>query len=197
MELAPPLIFAASWLLLCFLLARVGGWRSLARHYRSRERFRGERLWMQTLRMRWMVNYGNGVNFGVDPRGLHLSMFLFFRPFHRSIWIPWSELSVAEVHDPLGARFVGLTTGSEPEITLYLSEGLALRLAEKAGGSWPGKARERVEAEAKPRDPWHEGSLHDAPADPETAIRTETLRETEKKRKAKILADLERFQTHH
>jgi len=177
------LVLFLGWIILCFFLARVGGWRQLARRYRSRERFEGKRILMQTLRMRWMVSYGNSVHFGANARGLHISMFLFFRPFHPPLFIPWGDVKVIFSTDPFGGRYVTLQCQGAPAAGLFLSEPLALQLAKHAGGAWPPLD---TAVERAPEEPAEEHT-------PESLAGTESLAETERRRKAAMEEDLDRL----
>ncbi len=88
-----PLIPVAAWIAMSFLLGSLGGWISLARAYRTQEPVWGERFWMKSAKMRYGVAYRGVLNFGVDARGLFISIFPLFRLGHPPLLIPWSDIS--------------------------------------------------------------------------------------------------------
>jgi len=183
------------WLAGCFLFSKVTGWSELARRFRFRGRFRGRRFPMQSVRMRWMMNYSNCVTLGANESGLYVAMLLLFRPFHPTLLIPWAELTVSAETDPFGLRFVVFQPKAAPHITLAVSARLAGELCAQAPGT-------RTKAAPSPDEPikdrWRAESP--APASPRISSQAsepslqqpvETLEETEQRRKAEIQAHLD------
>jgi len=136
------------WVGALHLLARVGGWASLARVYRLEDSFAGDRWRFQSGQMRWATNYGSILTVGANRRGLYLAVFLPFRFGHPPLFIPFADISAgtmrgrAFAHYELGFRRV-------PGIPFRVSERLGRRIATAAGPSWPG----HIQAETLPKKP--------------------------------------------
>jgi len=94
------LLFAVGWLVISGLLARVGGWASLATQFRSVEPASGERFRFVSGSMgkgTFPVSYGGCLFFVVSQRGFELSVLFPFRFQSPSLFIPWSQVeSVGE-----------------------------------------------------------------------------------------------------
>jgi hypothetical protein len=102
------------WCVVCTLIALVGGWHALARHYRAVEMPEGKRFWMQSGQFGW-VNYGNCLNLRVAAEGLYVAMLPMFRVGHPSLLIPWKDLHVLKVRNSWLCRDVTLGVGT-PQI---------------------------------------------------------------------------------
>lgn len=126
-----PLLFVLVWMLVVQIIALVGGWTLLARHYR----FRGEitcplRHW-QSAKILW-TNYNRCLSLGATPDGLLLVPPAILRPSHSTLLIPWSEIV------------------AEPQKRL-LSSGYRLKIARFRRGSifLPGQVFAQLLAEVK------------------------------------------------
>jgi len=181
------------WLAGCFLFSKVTGWSELGVRYRFRGQFRGRRFPMQSVRMRWMMNYSNCVTLGANASGLYVAMLILFRPFHPTLLIPWAELTVSTVTDPFGLRFVVFQPKAVPQVTLAVSAQLAGELCAQAPGtrakvSSPEEESRRAES-AVPMSPQSSGRV----SEPSLERPTETLEESERRRKAEMKAHLDRI----
>lgn len=185
------------WLAGCFLFSKVTGWSELGVRYRFRGRFRGRRFPMQSVRMRWMMNYSNCVTLGANESGLYVAMLVLFRPFHPTLLIPWAELTVSTETDPFGLQFVVFQPKGAPNITLAVSARVAGELCAQA----PGK---RTKTAPPPDEPEEESRRAESsvptsprtssqPSEPSLEQPTETLEETERRRKAEMKAHLDRI----
>ncbi|HZD94512.1 MAG TPA: hypothetical protein VE133_09670, partial [Candidatus Sulfotelmatobacter sp.] len=56
-----PVFFVGMWVLATRSVALTGGWRLLAKRFRTQSPFAGKTWRMQSARMRWMTNYGNAL----------------------------------------------------------------------------------------------------------------------------------------
>ena len=87
--------------------------------------------------MRWASHYGSCLNVGADGTGLKLSVAFLFRAGHPPLFIPWTEVSVANRREFLFIRRVRLALGREEQIRFSIGGSLADRLQAAAGTSWP------------------------------------------------------------
>ncbi len=139
---AIPLLFLAVWLVVLWVISWLGGWRRLARHYRSPEPWKHTGLGWQSLYLDRGICFRGSVKAQADEHGLHLSVWPIFRAFHPPLTIPWEDLSGRRLGptSPWGrmlvTRTVLLSARLTPEVPLILSERLAEKLSEKTGASW-------------------------------------------------------------
>jgi len=86
-----PAFMVLLWIAVCYLIARTGGWHRLAERFRTMDKVRGKTFSFTSGRF-GIANY-NGVLFiTLTERGLQLSVFPLFRPFHPRILIPWDAI---------------------------------------------------------------------------------------------------------
>jgi hypothetical protein len=101
MEKFVPFIFLVAfplmWIGISFLISRIGGWSSLAKHYRDDQvrdltHLAEEVTWyrMRSVSM-GISNYSSCVTLGASKTGLRLSVMFLFRVGHPPLFIPWSE----------------------------------------------------------------------------------------------------------
>jgi hypothetical protein len=121
--------FLLVWCSVCAVLARLGGWHSLARHYRALGKPNGKRFGMQSARFGW-VDYNGCLSIRVAAEGLYIAMWPMFRLAHPPLLIPWSALRVLGVNDRWWRRDVTLAVGM-PEIARIR---LPLRVVSAAEG---------------------------------------------------------------
>lgn len=89
------LLFVPLWLGVCALLARIGGWSTLAVSYRARYPVVGERFRFVSASMgkaRLPVNYKACLFLVVTRHGLHVSILFPFRFRSPPLFIPWSAV---------------------------------------------------------------------------------------------------------
>jgi hypothetical protein len=90
------LIVAVLWLGVSALLARIGGWSTLAGPYRARYPVVGERFRFVSASMgkeRLPVNYKGCLFMVVNRHGLHISVLFPFRFRSPPLFIPWSAVA--------------------------------------------------------------------------------------------------------
>jgi hypothetical protein len=126
--------FILLWCVASFSLSLLGGWFSLAQHYRATQPFVGERWHMRSASLRF-VSYGSCLILGSNTQGLFLSVLFPFRIGHPPLFIPWSEVLSAE-HYKIAFLFpmVRFRFKQEPSASFKISRGLALEIAEQAHG---------------------------------------------------------------
>lgn len=116
LAIAFPLIFISTWCVVFTLLARLGGWSQLARHFGAERQPQGKAFRLQSGKVGW-VNYNNCWTIILTPNALYLAMPWIFGFQHPPLLIPWSELhnlsekkimfrsfAVADVGNPVTAR---------------------------------------------------------------------------------------------
>jgi hypothetical protein len=131
-----PCYVLALWLLVSAVISYVGGWTTLAKRFRLRAAFVGERWKVQSGRMRWIAGYRNCLTVGCSPEGLYLATMLPFQFRHPPLLIPWDEITVSR-RQLAFVDFVRFGLGRELDIPLFLRAKLADKLKHAAGDRWP------------------------------------------------------------
>jgi hypothetical protein len=135
-----PVFFAAVWLFVVGLLASMGGWSELARHYRDPgEAPRGNAVVLSgasvSLRRGWIplpANYNHCVTLSLSGTGLHLRVMAVFRFRHPPLLIPWTQVERVEPGTVLFFRILTVhPRGTSTHIHLY---GRASTAVEEAWG---------------------------------------------------------------
>jgi hypothetical protein len=134
--------FVGLWSFVCVLLSHIGGWASLAEHYRCQEPFLGSCWRMQRGEFRWFIAYNNCLMVGADPRGLFLGVFVLFRLGHPPLFIPWRDISVSR-RKFVWIKRVRFVLGHDVQIPFTISDRLAQKLQDAAGSSWPVESIEK------------------------------------------------------
>lgn len=116
--------YAVFWVVLCGLIAVLGGWYRLARRFPApREPTRqGKLLRGQSISI-GVCNYNGCIQLGIREEGLYvacwpIAIFLFHRPF----LLPWSELEVVRIREGWLLRQIIVDVGHPPiaRVTLPL-----------------------------------------------------------------------------
>lgn len=131
-----PPYFVGVWCSVCALLSYIGGWTALAKRFRLRSTFIGERWRFQSGQMRWHVNYGRCLTLGCNPQGLYLAAMPLFRFRQPPLLIPWDEVTVTRRRF-LFLHWVRFELGRELDIPLSIRTKLAERVQVAAGDRWP------------------------------------------------------------
>jgi hypothetical protein len=118
------LVFVGFWMSVCWLLALVGGWRSLATRYRVDSEPRP--MTQTTSGMLGLVSYNGVLELAASDSGLDLRVMMLFRAGHPPLRIPWADIRVE-------SERAGLF-GSQTKLRLGAS-GTALRVPSKV---WQG-----------------------------------------------------------
>jgi hypothetical protein len=88
--------FVVWWCLICLAIAHVGGWRKLAKKYRTDRLVDGQLLRFVSMQIGYfptMGSYRQVIFVSLSPEGLGLSLFLPFRCGHPPLLIPWSAIT--------------------------------------------------------------------------------------------------------
>ena len=130
-------IGAVALIIVSVTISAIGGWMTLAKKYRHCGEFKGEQWGSQSGDMRFIAGYRNGLNLGVNEKGLYLSTILPFRIAHPPLFIPWTEVSVEWKKTASSWPGVKLILDRESNVPLWINEKLAVELKRTAGNSWP------------------------------------------------------------
>lgn len=133
-----PVFFAAVWLFVTGILASMGGWSELARHYRDPgEAPRGDSVVLSGAsvslrrgRIPLPANYNRCVTLALSGTGLHLRVMAVFRFRHPPLLIPWAQVECVEPATILLFRILTVhPRGTGTRIHLY---GSAATMVEEA-----------------------------------------------------------------
>jgi len=85
--------FVTLWVFILWLAAWASGWRRLAEHFAATFEFGGEVFSFVSARI-GVANYSGALIAGASDQGLYLVPIRIFRPFHRPLLIPWTEIEI-------------------------------------------------------------------------------------------------------
>ena len=85
--------FPVFWMMVVFLVSRLGGWAGLASQFGADSPPSGEQFSWCSVRLNRLGRYGNCVTATVSSRGVHLQTFLIYRFGHKAIFLPWDAIS--------------------------------------------------------------------------------------------------------
>lgn len=88
--------FVLLWCAIGLLLSAIGGWKTLAKTYRTERPFPANTLRLRSGTMRRGIGYHSALTLGSDAEGLYLRVFLLFRLGHPRLFIPWKDISVGQ-----------------------------------------------------------------------------------------------------
>jgi hypothetical protein len=86
-------MFAAIWLLVCFLIALASGWRGMVGRFSLPDATRGEPLASGRVNRVGMARFRGVLSFEAHPDGL-IARVLWLFPFHPPLLIPWSAIAM-------------------------------------------------------------------------------------------------------
>jgi hypothetical protein len=127
-----PLVFVVLWCLMGVLLAWIGGWGVLARHYPARSDSDGRRFWFRSGRLGG-VNYGGCLILTVSAAGLRVTALPLFRSGHPPLFIPWGDVTAIAGRTWI-FPWVELTFAQCPGPTFRIARRLAEALARESSG---------------------------------------------------------------
>lgn len=126
-----PVGFVAFWCLIAWLIARLGGWRRLARRFRAAEKPReGQFFYLNYGSVGPLGYYKGCLIVGVTAPGLYLAVWPIFRPGHPPLLIPWQAIVRADTERIFWSDALVLTVNpgegeSTQPVTLYGADILA------------------------------------------------------------------------
>lgn len=125
------LLVMAFWCAVCFATSALGGWHSLARHYRQLRSFDGKR-WHSSSGSMGLASYSLFLTVGADSEGLFLAVSFPLRLGHPPLFIPWSEVASIEPYRFLGFPMVRFRFRQAPKVSLTVSRELALAIGKES-----------------------------------------------------------------
>lgn len=117
--------FPIIWMSVIAVVARIGGWRTLAERYEDTGSTEPERRYrFQSVVLRRVsfipARYRGSVNIGIGAAGLFLRPVLVFRFQHPPLHIPWGAVASCEDGSLLGFRWVDVeVTDASPTLRFY------------------------------------------------------------------------------
>jgi len=87
-------VFIFFWSEVSLLVSLISGWFQMAKFYGFSGSFKGNQWRGETLRMGSLELYKSSVKTGIEDQVLYLAVFPLFRPGHKPLLIPWSDISV-------------------------------------------------------------------------------------------------------
>jgi len=123
--------FLAFWCAICFAASVLGGWHSLARHYRQLRPFSGQR-WRFSSGSLGLASYSFFLTVGANPEGLFLAVSCPLRLGHPPLFIPWSEVASIEPQRFLSFPMVRFRFKQAPKVSLAVSRRVALAMAKES-----------------------------------------------------------------
>lgn len=126
--------FVFLWFAALWLLARVGGWASLAAVYPVHTEPAGERFGWQSVQLNNWFGYNGSVNIVAGIQGLHLSVFFLFRPFHPPVYVPWSEIQAHSTRLWWFIPAIRLTFLRAPGVQVHVAKPLFTKLSTASHG---------------------------------------------------------------
>jgi len=110
------LFFAGLWILISKIISVMSGWTKLAERYYSEQTFAGRYYRFQSAKLN-KVYFRNSLEMGMNEMGLYLIPLIFFRLFHKPLFIPWAEIET-ETLKTYWIKIYRLRFRSCPNITL-------------------------------------------------------------------------------
>jgi hypothetical protein len=125
---ALPLLFG----LILQLIARLGGWGTLARSYGSTEPMLQPRLRMQSIELRRWCGYGGCVTMAADAEALYMRPMWPFGFGHPLLRLPWAEAEMKATTSLVVIKITVFTFARAPGVPIAIRRSTAERLIEMA-----------------------------------------------------------------
>jgi len=136
--------FVGLWIGISLLIARLGGWATLATFYRLSGPFSGDCWRFQSGEFRWKMGYNNCLTIGANPTGLYLSVFFLLRFGHPNLFIPWADISATASKRGFLSIYTEFRFRQAPTIPFRVSERMAQRMIQSTGNSRPGERESEI-----------------------------------------------------
>ncbi len=121
------IVFPAFWCAVVWLISRIGGWRALAKRYRSGDRpVKGE-MANSVLGMVGLASYRYTLVAHFTDDGFFLETMILFRIGHPRLFIPWSDIAEVRPTKWMLIESTRLTVGSPRVSTITLPSKLLLQ----------------------------------------------------------------------
>jgi hypothetical protein len=118
--IAWPIAFGLLWGGIVWLMAQIGGWSRLARHYPGSKVPPEGRVLASATGMIGLSSYKRVLRIVVTAEGLYLSVWRIFSIAHPPLFIPWSAIHDATGVSMIFRRYVSFEVGSPTVARLRL-----------------------------------------------------------------------------
>jgi hypothetical protein len=135
--------FPIFWCAIVYWISLVGGWRQLARRYRTSSPISGTTWRFRSAAMHnWSESsYNSCLKLTANEEGLGLSVFFPFRFGHPPLFIPWSDMLVSQVRRVIFFNRVRFTFPDQPAIWIDITPRLAAKIQKAIACDWFADAR--------------------------------------------------------
>ena len=113
------IVFPLLWMGIVFMISFMSGWQSLAQRYATIIEAPTNTRSMAS-GMVGFSRYNNVLKVGLSDRGIYLSVFILFRPGHKPLFVPWSDISEVRQVDYFFRKMYNIKIGSPRIATLKL-----------------------------------------------------------------------------
>jgi hypothetical protein len=86
-------LFPLLWLLIIWLISRLGGWNSLAKTFATERPPTGDMFTWSSGKFSFFSSYNNCLNVTVSSTGVHVAPMLLFSFGHQPLFFPWDKIS--------------------------------------------------------------------------------------------------------
>lgn len=107
-----PVFFIVLWSGIIFLMSVLGGWRRLARRYRTTEKPVGSKSYPFVSGMVGIARYKRVLTITIADEGMFIEIRWIFRIGHPALFIPWQDIHDARKITLFYWEYVGFEVGS-------------------------------------------------------------------------------------
>ena len=113
------LVFPLFWIAIVYLISVMSGWQALASKYATQAEPPSQ---LKTMAggMVGLSRYNGTLNVGLSDQGVYLSVIFLFKPGHKPLLIPWSEISEVKQIDYFFQKMYKIKVGQPKVATLTL-----------------------------------------------------------------------------
>ncbi|MBT3338991.1 MAG: hypothetical protein HN855_09365 [Anaerolineae bacterium] len=126
--------FLTFWSFVVWLIAVIGGWSRLAKHYQDFDNYYGRKLRGKSGRFGG-TSYSGVLIFGADFTGMYLAVNFFFRIGHPPLFIPWNDIQMEE-HQRIFMSYTTLTFAQVPNVKLTVPSRVMAQVRELKTGNF-------------------------------------------------------------
>lgn len=89
-----PIFIPSLWIFVCFILMNLSGWPKLTQKFPARQMVLGEKYSWVSGRIGYLlpIRFNNVLTITISNTGFYISVFVIFRLWYSSIFIPWTAI---------------------------------------------------------------------------------------------------------
>lgn len=110
-----PVFFGGLWTFVLMSMSFIGGWRRLARHYRTVRPPKGRRVIRGATGMVGLTSYNRVLTVTIADDGIFIAPLWMFRIGHPTLFIPWRDIRNARRTRSFYRDYVGFNVG-DPKV---------------------------------------------------------------------------------